>query len=74
MPVNEEIPEPEPTLGDRFAMRSRVAITGGGSMAVRTIVLFVTAIICVALAPVPANMVGVAAVVLLALDTAARRR
>jgi hypothetical protein len=43
-------------------------------MPVRVLVLFVIAVGCVVLSPIPANMVGVAALVLLALDTATHRR
>jgi len=74
MPVNEVPPEPEPTLGEKLVVRSRGAIGASDRMPVRVIILFILSICCVAVAPVPANIVGVAAVVLLALDTSLHRR
>jgi hypothetical protein len=73
-PVNEEAPLPDPTTVDRFVARSRGAIGASDRMPVRVLFLFILSICCVAVAPVPANIVGVAAVVLLALDTAVHRR
>jgi hypothetical protein len=74
MPVNEMPPEPEPTLADRLAIRSRAAIGASDRMPVRVILLFVLTGVCVTLAPIPANLLGVAALSLLALDTSLHRR
>ena len=74
MPVNEVPPDPEPSIVDRFVPRVSGAIGASGRMPVRVILLFILSICCVAVAPVPANMLGVAAVVLLALDTSLHRR
>jgi hypothetical protein len=75
MPVNEEeIVVEDSTLVDRFVARSRGAIGASDRMPARVIVDFVIAIACTALAPIPVNIVGVAAVVLLALDTSLHRR
>ena len=74
MPVNEELPDPEPTLADRFAVRSRAVIGASDRMPVRVILLFILIGVCVTLAPIPANLLGVGALSLLALDTSLHRR
>jgi hypothetical protein len=74
MPVTEEAPEREPTLGERFAMRTRQVVGASERMPIRVFVLFVTIAAVAAVAPEPANIIGVAAVSLLALDTASHRR
>ena len=74
MPVTELPPEPEPTLADRFAVRSRAAIGASDRIPVRVIILFILMGGCVTLAPLPANIIGVAALALLALDTSLHRR
>lgn len=73
-PVNDEPLPPEPTLGERFAVRSRAAIGASDRMPVRIILLFVLIGVCVTLAPIPANLLGVGALSLLALDTSLHRR
>jgi hypothetical protein len=75
MPVTEE--PIEPPVDPRFARvvaRSRGAMGASDRMPVRILFLFILSICCVAVAPIPANLLGVAAVVLLALDTAVHRR
>jgi len=67
MPVNEVPPDPEPTLGERFAVRSRAAIGATDRTPVRMIVLFICIGACLAVAPPPFNALGFAALVLLAL-------
>jgi hypothetical protein len=75
MPVNEEpVAVPNDPRIDAIIARSRHAIGASDRMPVRVIILFILSICCVAVAPVPANIVGVAAVVLLALDTSLHRR
>lgn len=75
MPVTEgvEVEEPESTLR-RITMRSRDAMGISDRMPARVLILFILSAGCAALAPIPANIAGVAAVVLLALDTATHRR
>jgi hypothetical protein len=73
-PVNEEPPEPQTPRFDRLVVRSRGAMGASDRMPVRVLFLFILTICTIALAPVPANIFGVAAVVLLALDTAMHRR
>jgi hypothetical protein len=75
MPVNEGIDtEPEVPITSRVVIASRNAIGASERMPVRVIVLFTVATGCATLAPLPINIVGVAAIVLLALDTAIHRR
>ena len=73
-PVNEEEPVPQPTLADRFAIRSRTLMGASDRMPIRVLILFTLTAMCVTLAPIPANLIGVAALSLLALDTAVHRR
>jgi hypothetical protein len=75
-PVNEEV-EPEPIdlpITSQVVMASRNAIGASDRMPVRVIILFTVAIACSTLAPLPINIIGAAAIVLLALDTAIHRR
>jgi hypothetical protein len=76
MPVNQEpIEEPaEFGIASRLAIRSREVAGASDRLPLRVIILFILSIVCVTLAQVPFNLVGVAAIVLLALDTAAHRR
>lgn len=73
-PVNEEVQPAEDPRFERFRQRTTRAVGASERMPVRVLVLFVVAIACAAIAPIPANIVGVAAIVLLALDTAIHRR
>lgn len=73
-PVNEEIIVEEDPRFARFVARSRHAIGASDRMPVRVLILFILTGGCVTLAPTPINFIGVAAVVLLALDTATHRR
>jgi hypothetical protein len=76
-PVNEgfepELPVKEP-IASQVVIASRNAIGATNTMPARIIVLFTVAIACSTLAPLPINIVGVAAIVLLAIDAAAHRR
>lgn len=74
-PVNEEpVPiEPDPRV-TRFITRTTSAVGATDRVPLRVMLLFVLAAMCVAVAPVPANLIGVAAIALLALDTALHRR
>lgn len=76
-PVNEgfepELPVKEP-IASQVVIASRNAIGATNAMPARVIVLFMVAIGCCTLAPLPANIVGAAAVVLLALDASLHRR
>jgi hypothetical protein len=74
MPVNEEPEVQRDPRMDQILERSRHAIGASDRMPVRVILLFIVSVTCAALAPIPANIVGVAAVVLLALDTSLHRR
>jgi hypothetical protein len=62
------------TVVERVAIVSREVVGASERMPVRVVVLFVIALACVILAQVPFNVVGGAAIVLLALDTATHRR
>jgi hypothetical protein len=74
-PVNEFIEEPEVVpVTDRVASTIRHAVGASDRLPVRVLLLFVVVVICTAMAPLPANLVGVAAAVLLALDTSLHRR
>jgi hypothetical protein len=75
MPVNEYVEdEPVVTTSDRITSVVHQATGATDRMPVRVIVLFITAIACTALAPIPFNLIGAAAIVLLALDTSLHRR
>jgi len=69
--VTEESPK---TVIERVAIVSREVVGANTRLSLRTIVLFVIALICVTLAQVPFNVIGVVAVGLLALDQATARR
>jgi hypothetical protein len=76
MPVNEYMDD-EPVVQSKTDEVVRVVKATAGvtnTLTLRVVVLFLVAMVCVALAPMPANLIGVAAVCLLALDTAAHRR
>jgi len=68
MPVNEPEPEPEPTLAERFIPRARASIGASDRLPVRVLMLFIITGVCVTLAPIPANIIGVIGICLLALD------
>jgi hypothetical protein len=75
-PVNEYV-EDEPvvvTVPERVSGVIHRATGASDRVSLRVILLFIVVSVCVALAPMPANIVGVAAVVLLALDTSLHRR
>jgi hypothetical protein len=76
MPINEIIEEPEvlPPVTDRVTASVRRAVGASDRIPARVLLLFVVVVICTATAPIPANLVGVAAAVLLALDTSLHRR
>lgn len=75
MPVNELPPEPEPDPRvERVLAQTRRAIGASDRMPVRVMVYIVVAAIATTFAPLPANVIGVAAIALLALDTALHRR
>jgi hypothetical protein len=76
MPVNEELPPEEvrDPIIERLVTRSRVVIGASDRMPIRVIVLVVVIVGLMTLAPTPANIIGVAATVLLALDIAQHRR
>jgi hypothetical protein len=76
MPVNEYVEDevPAPTKADRVVTVVHQATGATDRMPVRVIVLFITAIACTALAPIPFSLIGAAAIVLLALDTSLHRR
>lgn len=75
MPVNEELPEePQDPRFAKVLARSRHAVGASDRMPVRVLILFVVSAGSAAFAEFPANIVGVAAIVLLALDTAVHRR
>ena len=74
-PVNEDEPTPpEPPAFVAAMYRTRAAVGASERMPLRVLILFIVTIGCTTLAPIPANIIGVAAVVLLALDTATHRR
>jgi hypothetical protein len=77
MPVNEgidiDLPAKEP-ITSQVVIASRNAIGASDRLPVRVIVLFTVAIACSTLAPLPINIIGAAAIVLLALDTAIHRK
>ena len=74
-PVNDIVVEDEPVQKIELARMAVAKVTGASeTLPLRLIVLFVVAVVCSTLAPIPWNGVGVAAVVLLALDTAMNRR
>ena len=75
MPINEEepIPEPDPRV-ERFVMASRHVVGATERVPIRVVVLLVIALVSVTLAPLPINLIGVGAVLLLAIDTASHRR
>lgn len=75
MPVNDMV-EPPDEIRRLEVMQQAVSRATGADHRVplRVLVLFVVAVVCCTLAPIPANVVGVAAMVLLALDTALHRR
>lgn len=75
MPVNDEpiIEEPHP-YAERFFTQTRRAVGATDRIPLRIMALFIVIAVCTALAPIPANLVGVAAVALLALDSALHRR
>lgn len=75
MPVNElpVEPEPDPRL-DRFRSQVRAATGASDRMPLRVLVLFVIAAASMVAAPIPFNVIGAAAVALLALDAASHRR
>ena len=74
-PVNEAevIEEPDPRFA-KVAIKSRALIGASDRMPVRVIVLVIALGICVTLAPLPANIIGIGALLLLALDIALHRR
>lgn len=75
MPVNEYVEPDEPIRRVELAQQVVSRATGATDrVPLRVLVLFVVAVVCATLAPLPANVVGVAALVLLALDTALHRR
>ena len=68
---------PQPVEDPRFAQvlaNTRIAVGASDRMPIRVMVLFIVIAASAALAPLPLNLVGVAAVALLALDTAIHRR
>lgn len=74
-PVNEDAVEDDPISQVEVVQRAVMSAAGASErVPLRVIVLFVVAIVCATLAPVPFNGVGVAALVMLALDTAIHRR
>jgi hypothetical protein len=74
-PVNEELPVAElDPLIERLVTRTRSAIGASDRIPVRILIYFITIAGICTLAPIPANIIGVAAVALLALDTATHRR
>ena len=76
MPVNEELPPEDvrdPVI-ERLVTRSRGVMGASDRMPIRVIVLVVVIVGLMTLAPTPANIIGVAATVLLALDIAQHRR
>jgi hypothetical protein len=76
MPVNEYVEDevPATTKTDEVVRVVKASAGVTNNLTLRVVVLFLVAMVCVALAPMPANLIGVAAVCLLALDTAAHRR
>jgi hypothetical protein len=75
MPVNDIAEEDEPITRIELAQQIVSRATGATDrVPLRVLVLFVVAVVCATLAPIPANVVGVAALVLLALDVALHRR
>jgi hypothetical protein len=75
-PVNEELPPDEvrdPVI-ERLVTRARDAMGASERMPIRVLVYFVALAACMTTAPTPANIIGVAALALLALDTAQHRR
>lgn len=78
MPVNEEPPEPEPdprvVRVQNALIRSRDLMGGSDRMPIRVILLVIIVGICMTLAPTPANIIGVGALLLLSLDIATHRR
>lgn len=75
MPVTDTPIEsqPDPRV-ERLLSRTRTAVGASDRMPVRVLAYFVLIGACMTLAPIPANIIGVAAVALLALDTAIHRR
>jgi hypothetical protein len=75
MPVNEpeQVEELDPVI-ERLVTRTRGAIGASERMPIRVIVLVIAIAVCMTLAPTPANIIGVAAIALLALDIAQHRR
>jgi hypothetical protein len=73
-PVNEDEPIAPPSRREVWSDRAAKSIGASDRMPIRVFILFVTAVACVTLAPVPANLLGVAAVVLLAIDSTQHRR
>jgi hypothetical protein len=74
MPVNEDEPIPDPPAYQQIFRRTTASIGASDRIPLRVLILFIITIGCTTLAPIPANIIGVAAVVLLALDTALHRR
>ncbi len=75
MPVNEEPIEPEPD--PRFAKvqaKARGVMGASDRMPIRAILLVIVVGLCIALSPIPANIVGIIALLLLTIDIAIHRR
>lgn len=75
MPTNEEEPveELDPII-ERAIHRTRGVIGASDRMPIRVIVLIITILVCVTLSPTPANIIGLAALTLLAIDITQHRR
>lgn len=76
MPVNEEvIEEPEdPRFARVRAMASRGVMGSSDRMPLRVILLVILIGICGSTSPIPANIIGIVALLLLTLDIAVHRR
>lgn len=64
----------EDALPHRVLRTVTAALGGSGRLPLRTIVYALVGAACASLAPVPWNVIGVVALVLLALDTGLHRR
>lgn len=74
-PTTEEDPIPEHSpLYERFATTTKRSVGATDRIPLRVLILFSVTIICTTMAPIPFNVVGVTALVLLALDTSLHRR
>jgi hypothetical protein len=75
MPITEGVEPPDEIRRIELIQQQVSRATGADPrVPMRVLVLFVVAVVCGTMAPVPYSVVGVAAMVLLALDTALHRR